>query len=150
MCRRPIYFKGFSKVRDQWEEEAWETRCSEVLDEALTATIEDAFEFCAEEGVSKRFRRIIMDGLIVDLCDIEKTARYLMSQQVSSSLLEYWLLETDTYFSDRTVGKYEWIDEPQKVFATRYPKIEQGTQEGKRARARVDEWYTISIVFNMV
>ena len=150
MCRRPIYFKGFGKVREQWEAEAWETRCAEVIDQALTSAIEEAFEFCTEEGVGRRFRRMIMEGLMDDLCDVEKTARFLMSHDVSPDELEYWLLETDEYFSDRSVGKYKWIDEPEKAFATRYPKIEQGAQAGKRARARVDEWYTISIVVNMV
>lgn len=149
MCRKPIHFKGFNKVRAEWDAEAWETRCTEVIDQAFTAAIEEAFEFC-ESGVSRRFRRMVMGGLMEDLCDIEKTARFLKSWEVSPDELEYWLMETDEYFSDRRINKAEWIDEPQKELATKYPRIERGAQAGKRCRARPDEWYTVSLLFSMV
>jgi hypothetical protein len=149
MCRAPIHFKGFTKVREQWDEEAYETRCTEIIDAAMTEAIEEALEFCSQ-GISKRFRKMVMEGLMDDLVDIEKTARFLKSYNVSPDELEYWLMETDEYFSDRTVGKCQWYDEPKKDFTTRYPRIERGAQAGKRCRARPDEWYTISFVFNMV
>jgi hypothetical protein len=149
MCRAPIHFKGFGKVRDEWDAEAWETKCTEVIDQAFMAAIEEAFEFCAEVK-SKSLRKMVMGSLMEDLGDIEKTARFLKSWDVSPDELEYWLMETDEYFSDRSVGKCEWNDEPQKDFATKYPRIERGAQAGKRCRARPDEWYSVSFVFNMV
>jgi hypothetical protein len=42
------------------------------------------------------------------------------------------------------------MDEPKKEFTTKYPRIERGAQAGKRCRARPDEWYSVSFVFNMV
>jgi len=149
MCRKPIHFKGFAKVRDEWDAEARETRCSEVIDQAFTAAIEEAFEFCAEVK-SKNLRKMVMDSLIEDLCDIEKTAHFLKSYEVEPDELAYWLMETDEYFSNRHIGKCSWMDEPKKEFTTKYPRIERGAQAGKRCRARPDEWYSVSFVFNMV
>jgi len=144
-----MYFKGFAKVKEQWDAEAWTTRCEEVIDQARMEAIEEAFEFC--EGVrSKRLRKMVLEGLMEDLMDIEKTARYLLSFEVSAEELEYWLMETDEYFSDRHLNKTAWMDEPKKEMATKYPRIERGAQAGKRCRARPDEWYTISFVFSMV
>ena len=149
MCRAPIHFKGFAKVREQWDEEAYETRCTELLDAAMTEAIEEALEFCSQE-TSKRFRKMVMEGLMDDLGDIEKTARFLKSWEVDPEELEYWLMETDEYFSDRSIGKGSWIDEPKKEFATKYPRIERGAQAGKRCRARQDQWFTVSFIFSMV
>lgn len=153
MCRKAIHFKGFAKVREQWDEEACETRCTEVLDQAMTAAIEEAFEFCAGLPLkSKNLRKMILNSLMEDLADIEKTARFLKSWEVSPDELEYWLMETDEYFSDRHIGQYRWMDEPQKEFATKYPRIARGggKTSSQRCRARPDEWYTLSFVFSMV
>ena len=149
MCRKPIHFKGFSKIREQWDQESCEIRCNEIIDEAMTAVIEEAFEFCAEVG-SNRMRRIVLEGVMEDLSDIEKTARFLKSWNVSPQELEYWLLETDDYFSDRNIGKGEWLDEPPKEFAIKYPRIARSFKAGKRCRARPDEWYSVSFVISMV
>lgn len=151
MCRAPIHFKGFAKVREQWDEEAYETRCTEIIDAAMTEAIEEALEFCSQ-GISKRFRKMVMEGLMDDLGDIEKTARFLKSWEVDPEELEYWLMETDEYFSDRSIGKGSWIDEPKKEFATKYPRIARGSasSSARRCRARQDQWFTVSFIFSMV
>jgi hypothetical protein len=151
MCRKPIYFKGFTKVREQWDADAYATRCAEVIDDAMTSAIEEAFEFCSGlPDKSKKLRKMVLDGLMEDLGDIEKTARFLMSWEVPPGELEYWLMETDEYFSDRHIDKCSWMDEPKKEFATNYPELKIGAYPGKRCRARPDEWYTVSLVFSMV
>jgi hypothetical protein len=149
MCRKPIHFKGFAKVREQWDADARETRIAEVIDEAMTGAIEEAFEFCAEVK-SRSLRKLVMDSLLEDLSDIEKTARFLQWYDVSPEELEYWLMETDEYFSDRSIGRCKFEDEPVKDLASRYPRIEKANKAGKRCRARQDQWFTVSFVFNMV
>jgi hypothetical protein len=49
MCRRPIYFSGFHKLREKWDEDAWETRCAEVLGEALQERIDEFLEVIEED-----------------------------------------------------------------------------------------------------
>jgi hypothetical protein len=115
----------------------------------MTEAIEEALEFCASVK-SKSLCKMVMEGLMDDLCDIEKTARFLKSWDVDPEELEYWLMETDEYFSDRSIGKCEWMDEPKKEFATKYPRIERSSKGGKRCRARQDQWFTVSFVFSMV
>ena len=149
MCRKPIHFKGFGKVKEQWDEESLEIRCSEIIDQAMTEMIEEAFEYCNIAN-SNRVRRLVMDSLMEDLIDIEKTARFLKSWDVTPEEMEYWILEQGEYFSDRDIGKYMFVDTPDKEFMTKYPRIERGAQAGKRCRARPDEWYTISFVVSMV
>ena len=41
MCRRPIYFKGFHNVRDEWDEVAWENRCADVFSAAIDQRVEE-------------------------------------------------------------------------------------------------------------
>lgn len=144
MCRRPIHFKGFQDVRDEWDEEAWENRCAEVFSEALDECAEEAREF-AEHFGSKMARKI-MSQCIDDFKDIERTYNFLKSRDVASEDIEYVLFETDDYFSDRHLDKCVWIDEPPKESATRYPRLEVGKVSGsKRGRALRDLFEVITI-----
>jgi Ring finger domain len=146
MCRAPIYFKGFHKLRDEWAEEAWENRCSEILSEAIDNCIAETFE--AAEYFPEEFREQITDGVLDDLRDLDKTMRFLKSEGVSSEDIEFVLFETMDYYSDRHIDKCWWIDEPPKEFATRYPVTEKSASRGfKRARAFEDPWVTVN--FNM-
>lgn len=121
MCRAPVYFKGFHAVRDEWAEEQWRTKCAETIDEYRTSRIEEAFEFASVFG--PRWRRMIMNELAADLKDLDRTARFLVSEGYDAETIDYVLFETDEYFSDRRIGKAKWIDEPVKQQATRYPKM---------------------------
>jgi hypothetical protein len=144
MCRAPIYFKGFHKIRDQWAEEAWETRCSEVLSESIDACINEAIT--TAECFPDEFRNEILDESIEDLRDIERTFRFLKADGVCSEDIDYVLNETADYYSDRHLNKVRWLDEPPKEWITRYPGKGGAQRCGTRSRALEDEWSSISFV----
>ena len=145
MCRRPIHFKGFAAVREEWDDEHWRHACAEAADEYRCSRIEEIFEMAKVFG--PRWRRMIMGELMDDLKEIDKTVRFLMSEGFSADSIDYVLFETDEYFSDRRIGKYRWIDEPSRPFETRYPKVtKSGAKGARRARAPDDQYETISIL----
>jgi len=143
MCRRPMYFRGFHAVREEWDDDAWENKCADVFSEAIDMAFEEAQEFA--ESFPERFRGRIMRDVIEDVLDIEKTYRFLKSVNASSEDIEYVLLYTGDYYSDRHINKWNWCDEPKKGFETRYPWLKQSrTGSQKRVRAREDPWVTVS------
>ena len=143
MCRRPIYFKGFAKVREQWDEEAWETRCAEVLSEAIDECIAESLEMV--EYFPNEFKNEIMSDVINDIADIEKTFRFLKAENIASEDIEYVLMETMDYYSDRHLTKVRFLDEPAKEWMTKYPLRKDGVKGGARCRAREDEWFTMTL-----
>lgn len=148
MCRRPIYFKGFHNVRDEWDEEHWRNKCLDVLDEYRTMRIEEALEIKGEFGPV--WDAIISTELTQELVELERTTRFLMSEGIDPDWLEYVLYETDNYYSDRNVGKYTWNDEPPKQLATRYPKVEKsGAKGARRARAPDDQYETVTFLIEI-
>jgi hypothetical protein len=144
MCRAPIYFRGFHKVRDEWDEEAWETRCSEVLGEAIDACIAEAFEMA--ETFPPEFKEHILADITDDIGDLEKTFRFLKAENIASEDIAYVLMDTMDYYSDRHMNKVRWLDEPPKEWITRYPGHCDRQRCGKRARAFMDDWVTLSLV----
>jgi len=141
MCRAPIYFKGFHKVREQWDEDAWDHKCNEVFGTALDECFAEAQDFA--ESLPAKWRGRIMRDVLEDFIDIEKTYRFLMNEGVGPDDMEevfYW----GDYYSDRHMNKYRYLDEPSKAFASRYPIVEKSTKGFKRARARQDPWVTLS------
>jgi len=148
MCRRPIHFKGFAAVRDAWDEEHWRNKCAEAADEYRVSRIEEIFEMAQVFG--PRWRRVIMGELMDDLKEIDKTTRFLMSEGYDAESIDYVLFETDSYFSDRNVGKYKWIDEPVKQQETRYPKVtKSGAKGARRARAPDDKYETVTFLIQI-
>ena len=143
MCRAPIYFKGFHKIRDQWDEDAWETRCSEVLSESMDACIAEAVEMAE---MFPRHRNEIIGDSIEDLRDIERTFRFLKADGICSEDIDYVLNETTDYYSDRHLNKVRWLDEPPKEWMTRYPNPGEAQRCGKRSRAPMDDWACLSFV----
>ena len=146
MCRRPMYFRGFQKVQAQWDEDSYDEKTSDVYGQMIDATTEQAFEMAE---TFPKWRRRIMKDLMDEIKEIESTYNFLKSRESSSDDIEYFLFETEDYFSDRHLDRCLWIDEPIKEFATRYPKRAGGTRGGKRARALEDEWATINFVIVM-
>lgn len=142
MCRRPVYFRGFTKVQEQWDEESWDTRCTEAYGAAIDECLEEGLELA--EAFGPKTARRILNITMEELRDIESTYNFMRSRDVSSEDIEYVLMETDESYSDRHMEKCEWIDEPQKAFATRYPVIARSGKGGKRARALADEWETLT------
>jgi hypothetical protein len=148
MCRRPIHFKGFAAVRNAWDEEHWRNKCAEAADEYRVSRIEEIFEMANAFGT--RWRRVIMGELMDDLKEIDKTTRFLMSEGYDAESIDYVLFETDSYFSDRNVGKSKWIDEPVKQQETRYPKVtKSGAKGARRARAPDDRYETVTFLIQI-
>jgi len=149
MCRAPIYFKGFHQVRESWDEDHWRHQCVDVIDQYRTELIEDAFEFAAEFKRAST-KEMIMSGLKDDLCELDKTCRFLMDEGIDPSWIDYVLNETDTYYSDRDVGKCSWIDEPWPQLATRYPKVSKSSAKGtRRCRAPDDQFETVTFLIQI-
>jgi hypothetical protein len=141
MCRAPIYFKGFHRVRDEWNEDAWENKCADVFSEALDERFAEAQEFA--EAFPPKWRSRIFRELIDDFVEIEKTYRFLKNEGVDHEVMEdafYW----GDYYSDRHMDQYSYLDEPRKEFV---PAMQmRGRGKGfKRARARQDPWVTVTL-----
>lgn len=143
MCRRPMYFKGFHKAKEAWDEEAWETRCSEVLSETMDACVSEAFEMA--ECFPDEFRQEILDSALIDLREMEKTFRFLKNEGCWADEIDFVLNETNDYYSDRHLDRFKYIDEPRKEAPPKEPRC-TAARRGSRARAHPDPWYTISVV----
>ncbi len=187
MCRRPIYFRGFHTLQEQWSEDAWEGRCAEVFSEAVDQRINEfielidedcealnneedvdeaiwlAVEFMELDGpelaikfmdetenmsfkheVIAMYRKYRFNQLMHEIARLERTYRFLKSEDVSSEDIEEVLLWSDDYYSDRKINKWKWYDEPAKEFVTKYPIKMVGVRGGKRCRAREDPWAEMS------
>jgi len=144
MCRAPIYFKGFHKLRDQWNTEAYETKCSEVFGEAIDACITQAFEYA--EAFPKRWRSMILREIIEDVKDLERTYRALVAYGAEPEDIDDAFYYED-YYSDRHIDKCSYIDEPLKDLAPK--RTAKGAARcGKRARARQDTWASFTLIID--
>jgi hypothetical protein len=142
MCRSPIYWSGFHKVRDEWNEEAYENKCAEVFGQALDEAFEEAQGFA--EQFPPRWRPRIFRDVIEDFIDIEKTYRFLRWHDAHPDEIEDVFYYGD-YYSDKRVGKHAWDDEPPKEWVSRYPGVSSAPARcGSRRRAAEDEWCTLS------
>jgi len=146
MCRRPMYWRGFHKVRAEWQEEAYEHKCAEVFGAALDELFEDAQDF-ADEFPPEWRSRIFWD-LKEDFLDLEKTYRFLRWYEASPDAIEDVFYYGD-YYSDRKIGKYTWNDEPPMDFATRYPMMAKSERSGSRRRAAQDEWFEMTVYLQL-
>lgn len=145
MCRAPVYFKGFHRVRDQWNGDAQDAKCAEVFGAALDERFAEVQDFANE--FSPKWHSRIFKELIDDFIEIEKTYRFLKNEGVGPEDMEdvfYW----GDYYSDRHMNKCWYLDEPRKAFASRYPIVEKSRGKGfKRSRARQDPWVTMSLYY---
>ena len=144
MCRTPIYFKGFHKVREQWGAEARENKCAEVFGEAIDACVTQAFEYADE--FPARWRPVILREIIEDIKDLERTYRVLMSYGADPEDIDDAFYYED-YYSDRHLDKCSYFDEPPKDFTTK-SAAKGGARSGKRARARQDPWATFTLIID--
>lgn len=117
MCRADINFKGFHKLRRVWNEVAWEAKCADVFGEFIDASFEDMRELADEFGPE------VMEALVDDLKDGERTYRFLRAQDCSPDEIDYFLMEDYVYYSDRHMEHYYYPDEPLPALATRYPGL---------------------------
>lgn len=147
MCRRPIYFKGFHRVRDQWDEDAWEAKCADIYSEAIDIAIDEAIEM--GEYFGEKYRASIVNSAFDAIKDMESTMRYLKSRDLHEDDIEYVLFETNDYYSDRNIHKSSYdAEDPAPDFITKYPNRKDGVKGGKRCRARPDEWSTYTLIID--
>ena len=144
MCRSPIYWSGFHKVRDEWNEEAYENKCADVFSQALDEAFEEAQEFA--EQFPPRWRSRVLRDVIEDFIDIEKTYRFMKWHDAHPDAIEDVFYYGD-YYSDRAVGKHTWDDEPPKEWMTKYPGggERSSARRSARRRAAEDEWVTLGV-----
>lgn len=114
MCRRAVYFKGFHKKQEEWEEEAWHVKTSEIMGEAIDALVEEAQ---IDKKEFPNFSRYFDAQLKQDLKKVDRTVRFLKSEYVHEDYIESCLAYEDHY-SDRKIGaKNEYREIPrQKQF----------------------------------
>lgn len=93
MCRRPVYFRGFRG----WHEEAEANRLEEIIGVIFDEIIET----------------LPLDIIMDELLNAQRTWRYLVHEGIDPDEIEYVLLETDMYFSDRCItSKNEFRELP--------------------------------------
>jgi len=144
MCRAPIYFRGFHKIRDQWDEETWDNKCAEVFGAALDECFEDAQEFAAD--MPPKIAARIFATLIEDFKDIDRTYRVMRSEQCDPEFMED-VFYSQEIFSDRNLDKFTYFDEPVAEKATRYPALTLGHPSRARCRANVDPWVSLGLLY---
>lgn len=142
MCRAPIYFRGFHKVRNEWNEEAWDTKCTEVFGAALDECFEDACDFA--DGMPRKIARQIFRTLIEDFKDIDRTYRVMRSEQCDPEFMEDVFYAQEMY-SDRHLDEYIYFDDPITEKATRYPALKLTPRSGARQRASEDTWFSLGL-----
>ena len=101
MCRKPIAFRGLSKLKRDWDEKNYEDKYTEVLGSCIDEICESAFE----DGMDL--------FLPVILSDITKTFDILKEMGADPDEIDYLLMEEGLYMSKRAL-KYKWYDEPQQ------------------------------------
>ena len=97
MCRRPIYFKGFHKVEDQWKMDAWETRCSEVYDQLIEDAMQD-LQFMLSIW-PKDYHAFFLRKTMREFRKTERMFSAMKESFYDSDEIDYLLNETDFYFT---------------------------------------------------
>jgi hypothetical protein len=103
MCRRPIYFKGFHKVEDKWNEDAWETRCSEAFENSIEGEMQNLKEMLIQWP--REFHAFFLRKAMRHLKMNERMFSAMKEGGFDSDEIDYLLNETEIYFS-RTFGSY--------------------------------------------
>jgi hypothetical protein len=103
MCRRPIYFKGFHKVEDQWNEDAWETRCSEALEHSVEDVMQNLREMLVQWP--PEFHAFFTRTAMRELKKNERMFSALKEGGFASEEIDYLLNESDMYFT-KLFGSY--------------------------------------------
>jgi hypothetical protein len=103
MCRRPIYFKGFHKVEDKWNEDAWETKCSEAFQNSVEGEMQNLKEMLIQWP--REFHPFFLRKAMRHLKMNERMFSAMKEGGFDSEEIDYLLNETEIYFS-RTFGSY--------------------------------------------
>lgn len=99
MCRKPIAFRGLSKLKQAWDEKNYEDKYSEVLGDCIDEICLQAFD----DG---------MEVLLpVILKDVSMTFSVLKEMGAYPDEIDYLLMEEGLYMNERAL-KTNWYDEP--------------------------------------
>lgn len=168
LCRQPVNFPGFSSMRQDWREAAYNSRLDDLFSELIDGVTTQFYEELDEVG--EEFRNFIQDtlnrevlpseledfvagtkaymqkGFMEALKRIERTIRVCREEEWDIEEVEWLLYDTDIFFSDRRLAKVEYIDEPPKPFQSRYTQTGRtGSASPCRCRARQDPWFTVTL-----
>ena len=102
MCRKPIAFRGLSRLKQEWDEKNYEDKYSEVLGECIDEICLQAFD----DGMEV--------FLPVILKDISMTFSVLKEMGAYPDEIDYLLMEEGLYMNERAL-KPDWYDEPLPV-----------------------------------
>ena len=97
MCRRPIYFRGFHKVEEQWSEDAWETRCSEVFEHSVEDEMQNLTEMLVQWP--REFHPFFTRRAMLQLKMNERMFSSLKKGGFDSEEIDCLLNDTDFYFT---------------------------------------------------
>ena len=113
MCRRPIYFKGFHKMEDQWNEDAWETRCSEAFEQSIEDVVQNLREMLIQWP--KEFHAFFTRSAMKELKKNERMFSSLKECGFDSEEINYLLNETDMYFTNALGSHLPTLPRHEKV-----------------------------------
>jgi hypothetical protein len=102
------------KMREKWEEEAYEAKVGDVLSRAIDESIIEEIE------MDREYREVFGEGdanlsemILDDIKAMERTCRFLKSEDVHQDDIDYVLRETDDYYSDKCLNsKNEFREKP--------------------------------------
>ena len=103
MCRRPMYWKGFHKAREQWDQEAYEIKSGEVFIQSVEdyateafSDLNNAIEEISTEAESAEEASFMACEFIEQLCDdddfkpIFKALNAMDSLETKKEVLDYF------------------------------------------------------------
>ena len=97
MCRRPVYFRGFHKVRIDWEIDSWYEQCQQLFGDRFDAEIEATVylgKLCGLKRFSPKHIR-----------DLESTFECGLIDGLLVDEMDYLLNESGAYFSVRRFNR---------------------------------------------
>ena len=106
-----MYFKGFHRVEEQWNEDARETRCSEVYEQLVEDTMENLQGMLIQWP--PEFHAFFLRNAMRELKQNERMFVSLKQSGYASEDIDYLFNETDFYFTN-TFGTY--------IHATPFPE----------------------------
>lgn len=116
----------------------------EVEPKVLFKFMNEIDSFRSRRQVISTYRSYVMKELKTEMIRLERTYNFLKSEEVSSETIEEVLIYSNDYYSDRSINRWTWYNEPRKEFATKYPELGGGVRTGKRGRALEDVWAEMS------
>jgi hypothetical protein len=102
-------------MREEWEEESYELKVGEVLSRAIDESITEEIEMDREykNVFGGNGEEDLSEMILDELKSMEKTCRFLKSENVHEDDIDYVLRETDDYYSDKCLNsKNEFREKP--------------------------------------